>query len=356
MGNVKSLIVLTPGFPSSESDTTCLPMQQSLLLTLQSLVPELTIIVLSFQYPYHHLPYSWHGLMVIPFNGRNKGGLTKLLVRKRVLRTLKNIQLKYPICGLLSFWSNECGWVGKKYGMKWNIRHYCWVLGQDAKPENHYPRSKKYSSSELLALSDFIQDEFERNHGVRPAYVVPPGVDVTQFRDPQVSRDIDLLAAGSLIPLKQYELFIEVVKHIQKQKNNIAAMLIGAGPEKENLEELIKKYGLDKNILLTGELPHPEVLKLMQRSRIFLHPSSYEGFGCVCLEALQAGNQVISFCKPMITTIDHWTIVKDLNEMSARAIELLQKPGINFKPVTPYNIIETAKKFIELFKLDEEHQ
>ena len=53
----------------------------------------------------------------------------------------------------------------------------------------------------------------------------------------------------------------------------------------------------------------------MQRTKIFLHTSSYEGFSGACLEALYAGAHVISFCEPMKQKIDHWHIVKDEKEM-----------------------------------------
>jgi len=44
-------------------------------------------------------------------------------------------------------------------------------------------------------------------------------------------------------------------------------------------------------------LAHPELLEWMQRGKVFLHPSSYEGFGIVCIEALCSGAEVISFVK-----------------------------------------------------------
>ena len=47
-----TIIILTPGFPASVADSTCLPMQQHFVKTLKQLYPDLNIIVLSFQYPY----------------------------------------------------------------------------------------------------------------------------------------------------------------------------------------------------------------------------------------------------------------------------------------------------------------
>jgi hypothetical protein len=85
------------------------------------------------------------------------------------------------ITGLLSFWCNECAWIGKHFGDKHGIKHYCWVLGQDAKKENKYPRRLRPGPEELVALSDFLQDEFERNHAIRPLHMIPPGIDKSSF-------------------------------------------------------------------------------------------------------------------------------------------------------------------------------
>jgi glycosyltransferase involved in cell wall biosynthesis len=344
-----TLVILTPGFPESERDSTCLPMQQSFIRSLKDNYPGSKIIVLSFQYPYYEKKYNWFDIPVMSFNGKNKGGLTRLLLRRKVLAVLQEIRRRNNITGILSFWLGECAWVGKRFGDKYGIKHYCWILGQDAKKENKYPKRIKPGGADLIALSDFIQDEFEKNHGTRPQYVIPPGINAKQFNNPVKEKDIDIIAAGSLIPLKQYELFVEVIAGIKKQVTGIKAMLIGDGPEKKKLQTLITAYGLESNITLAGELPHPEVLQCMQRAKIFLHPSSYEGFGVVCIEALYAGCHVISFCKPMYRDIEHWHIVKSKDEMLGKVLDILQNHDTAYKQVIPFEMNDTVKKMMGLF-------
>ena len=349
MKNEKIFIILTPGFPESESDSTCLPMQQSFVKTLKELYPDINIVVLSFQYPYHKNVYRWFDIKVVPFNGRNKGGLTRMKLRKEINVTLAEIHKTNKISGLLSFWSNECAWVGKKFGDKHGIKHYCWVLGQDAKKENKYPKQLHLSSNELIALSDFLQDEFEKNHGIRPQVVIPPGIDASLFDHVAHVRDIDLLGVGSLIPLKQYQIFLEVIAELKKQRPGVKALLVGKGPEKERLEFLINKLELKSNIAMAGELPYHEVLKLMQQAKILLHPSSYEGFGCVCLEALSAGAHVISFTRPMKIDIEHWFIAKNKEEIIAKALNILRNQQANYESIDVFRLIDTVTAVMKLF-------
>lgn len=346
----KTLLILSPGFASDEADSVCIPMQQSFVLALKKSFPLLDIIILTFQYPYHTSTYQWHGITVIPFNGRNKGGIARLLLRRKINYVMEKIFRANRITGLLSFWFGECALVGKKFAEKHQLSHFCWIIGQDAKKENKYPRRTRPRGNELIALSDFIQEFFEKNHGARPSYVIPPGIDPLAFVSPAPPKDIDIIAAGSLIPLKRFEIFIGIIAEIKKQFPSVKAVLAGEGPERKKLEELINEKGLSSSITMTGELPHPDLLQLAQRSKVLLHPSSYEAFGVVMLEALGAGASVCSFVKPMNAAIENWYIVKSKEEMIEKTISLLQDPQL-YKQVIPFTAKDAAMKVAKLFSL-----
>lgn len=341
MNHKKTLVILTPGFPCDESDTTCLPMQQQMVKALQAYNTDLTIIILSFQYPYQKREYSWHGIRVIAFNGKNKGGIQRLLLRKRVLRKMQTIHAEIRITALLSFWYGECAATANIFAVKHGLQHRCWILGQDARAANKYPRRVKLGAGEMIAISDAIASAFTKNHGATPAHTIPPGIDTTLFNTTREERNIDILAAGSLIPLKQYDILIEVVASVKKKIPGIKAEIIGKGPEKQKLAGMIEKFSLQQNVSLAGELPYPEVLRKMQHARLLIHPSSYEGFSGACMEALYAGAHVISFCKPMKGPIDHWHIVNSKEEMVELTANLLQLPLADFTNVL-YNRIEDA--------------
>jgi glycosyltransferase involved in cell wall biosynthesis len=351
MNDKTTLLLLTPGFAKDESDTTCLPMQQTFIRSLNEKFPQLNIIILAFQYPYIKKTYQWFGNTVISFNGRNRGGFFRLFLREKCNAVMKRIHKTTEISGLLSFWYGECAIVGKRFANKHELKHYCWMWGQDAKKNNKYASSAMLKGDELIAFSDFLQNEFEKNHGIRPLHVITPGIDIKEFSSGNPKKGIDIIAAGSLIPLKQYDIFIQVIGEIKKQIPHIKAILIGDGPEKKKLESLIVSSGLQSNITLAGELPHPEVLQWMQRGKLFLHPSSYEGFGVVCIEALCAGAEVISFVKPMNEEIENWHIATNKEEMIKKATEILKNHKIENKSIVPYTIEKSVQKMSHLFSL-----
>lgn len=349
-----TLIILTPGFPSDETDSTCLPLLQIFLNSLKENFQKINIIVLTFHYPYYKGIYYWNGIQVISFNGRNRRKLFRLLLWYRIIKKLEKLHKKNNILGILSLWCNECAWVGKKFSRKKNLNHFCWLWGQDARKGNKYVKRIKPSANELIALSDFLQSEFEKNYLIRPAYVIPPGIDARNFHFSDKLKDIDILGVGSLIPLKQYNIFIDIVAKIKTFLPGVRVILCGKGLEEENLQQQITSLKLNNNISLIGEIPHHEVLQIMQRSKILLHTSSYEGFGQVCQEALFAGAYVISFCKPMNKEIKNWYIVKNGEEMADKVREILKFSSENYEPVKMYNINDIAKEIMTLFNYKEE--
>jgi glycosyltransferase involved in cell wall biosynthesis len=346
----KTIVIITPAFPASESETYWVPSQQLLVKALKRNFQDITIIVVSYLYPYSKTVYSWNGIKVISFDGTHRRKLKRPFLLLDMWKILKKIKNENNVIGLFSFWCTEGALVGKWFGKWHKLKHFCWICGQDARKQNWFVKFIRPDSRELVAISDFIAAEFYKNHRVRPQYTIPNGIDEQTFpaADTEI-RDIDVLAVGSLIPLKQFDIFISVIQVLKKEFPNIKAALCGDGGEKQNIKALINKFNLSDHISLIDAQAHVEVLKLMQRSKILLHPSAYEGFSTVCLEALYAGAHVISFTKPMKQDIKNWHIVNTKEEMIAKASELLQKPGLPHEKLIVYSINDSARSVRKLF-------
>ncbi|HEY9363216.1 MAG TPA: hypothetical protein VIQ00_08150, partial [Chitinophagaceae bacterium] len=170
--NASTLIILTPGFPENESDSTCLPAQQAFVRSINATHPATKIIILSFQYPFLKSEYLWHGNQVIAFGGKNRGNISRLLLWGKVWQTLNKIYKSHQIAGILSFWCGECALVASRFARKKNLAHYCWILGQDARKNNHYVNRIKPHATELIVMSDFLQKEFFKNHSIYPAHTI----------------------------------------------------------------------------------------------------------------------------------------------------------------------------------------
>jgi glycosyltransferase involved in cell wall biosynthesis len=349
----KTLIILTPGFPKDEMDTVCLPFLQNFVLELNERYPLLVVVVLAFDYPFTRTSYEWNKNEVIPFNKWRSKNISKLLAWFAIWKKMRKIRRSHAVIGLLSLWSGECAYLGNRFAKRNKLAHFCWIQGQDAKKENKFVKRIHPSPSELVAISDFIQDEFSRNHAIRPEHVIPVGIRPAEYSKAVQVRDIDVLGVGSLIPLKQYQLFVEVIGRIRMDFPDIRGELCGKGPEERELRAMIATYGLEKNILLSGELSHEEILQRMGRSRVFLHTSHFEGISVVCNEALYAGCQVISFVRLMHHEIAHWHIVSTKEEMEKRAVEILGNPTTSYHSVLTFTAGESVDKIMQLYGYNE---
>ncbi len=345
----KTFVILTPGFPADETDSTCVPPRQIFVKALKQQHPELNIIVLTLQYPFFSKTYEWHGVQVISFGGTNKGRIYGLLTYFRVWFTLHKLNREYNIIGSLSFWLGKCSVIGHRFAKKNGLKHFSWILGQDAKPGNKNVDRIKPDGASLIALSDFIRREFAKNYGIVPQNVIPVGIDTALFKPIVVDRDIDILGAGSLIPLKQYDVFLELIALLKRDFPNIRAAICGDGSQMEYLKQLVAALGLTDNVTLTGRLSNEEVLAYMQRAKIFLHTSNYEGFGTVCLEALYTGAKVVSFVKPMDCAIKNWHTAANKEAMLQLLKELMQDVNITHEPVLPYPATDIAEMVFKLY-------
>lgn len=345
-----ALLILSPGFPASDHDTTCLPPIQQFCRVASQEFPEVDLIVVAFQYPFRSGSYRWHGLEIHAAGGRNHGSVQRVLNWVKAWRIISRIEKERKLLGVLSLWLGETALVGKLYARLKKLPHYTWLQGQDARQNNRYVKLMRARGKELIALSDFTRTEVETHHGIRPFMVAPPGINEDAFPPLNTGiRDIDILGAGSLIPLKNYQTFVRVIFELKKQRPDIQALIAGAGPEERTLQELAFSLGLQHNLKFAGSVPHTEVLNLMNRSKVFLHPSTYEGLGVAMLEALFSGCQVVALRSPSPDKIANFTKCDSEHEMIMATKNNLNDP-VPPQRILLYGMKETVHKIIGLFR------
>lgn len=323
---IKHLLIITPGFPSDEQDTTCLPPIQQFLRCYKELYPQVAISIISLEYPYHSKSYNWHGNHVFPVGGKNKGGINKWFTILKARSKGLFINRGNKVDAIISLWLSAGSLSAKMISRKLKIPHLVWMQGQDAKPGNKYFKLVAPLPAQLAAISDYQNEVLSQSYGIKATHVINNGINQSSF--PAFNnghRKIDLLAVGSLIPLKQYHLFVEMVKVLKEKGVIVTAVLAGKGPEEENLRKLIADYQLERQVQLTGELSHNEVLCLMNDAKIFIHPSSYEGHSTVILEALYSGCKVLAFMPVGNKQTEAFTLCETQDEMIKRCEDLLKQ-------------------------------
>jgi glycosyltransferase involved in cell wall biosynthesis len=157
----------------------------------------------------------------------------------------------------------------------------------------HLPHTITVSSGHTLEL---IKSELKRSKRLN---LITPGIDtkiVKNVRPLDVSCDV--LFVGRLVKDKNVSLLIKAMAILAEHNPDIQCMIVGSGIEKGRIDRLITKLNLEQNIHLLGNLPRSrDIYGYMKASKVFVLPSSREGFGMVVLEALACGVPVV--------TVDH---------------------------------------------------
>ena len=196
----------------------------------------------------------------------------------------------------------------------------------------------------ILANSRYTAECVKRAYGIK-AKVIHTGVDITFFR-PKVVRGTEkkfgippkarvLLFSGRLYPPKRADIAIRTAAILLKQHPDLLLIITGSGPEKQKLELLTKRLGIQDKVKFFGVLRDSEMVDLYNISEIVLFPSINEPWGLVPLEAMACGKPVVAFkCGGPSESIIHGKtglLVKKIGDVDAfaRAVSyLLDNPEI----------------------------
>lgn len=343
------VLLLTPGFPKDEDDFLCTPPVQDYLLKYKEVFPKTKFSVIAFQYPYEQANYTWNGVNVYSLGGNNSR-IKKLSVWKEAIKRAKQIHKDFSVTSIHSLWFGECTLVGYYLSHKLKCNHICTLMGQDVQSSNYYLKILDTEKIKIISLSQNQSNEFYK--------ITKRNVDDEIFWGIQdqdyninTERNIDLLAVGSLIQLKNYSLLIKTVSEIVKEFPKLVCKLVGDGPDYLKFKTMALQYGVDNNIEFTGLLSRKEIFMLMKQSKIFVHPSKFEGSGFVFAEALANGMNIVSFNVGYAKQSEKWLIAKDDNEFISHTKKLLSTK-LSYEPLNIFPISETVYKYHQLYNLN----
>ncbi len=134
--------------------------------------------------------------------------------------------------------------------------------------------------------------------------VLRSGIDCSRFffspRSLPPDHRVRIVTTGRLVEKKGIEYGIRAVAKLATVNRNIEYSIIGDGPLKEDLQQLIEQLGVGDLVKLLGRKQQQEVIEILDNSHIFIAPSvtgedgNQEGIPNVLKEAMAMGLPVIS--------------------------------------------------------------
>jgi len=195
--------------------------------------------------------------------------------------------------------------------------------------------------------------------------VIPNGVDVKKFREARIvalEGDPKLVFAGRLATCKGIERLIKSMRTVCANARDAVLHIVGDGPLKGKLEQLIVSEGLAGRVILHGKVTSG-LESYYKSADICVFPSSYEPFGITIIEAMAAGSPIVATntggVPENVTNMENGILVSPTNreeELANAIISLWSDKNLmrhmtanNLKRALIYDWPTIADRYVELY-------
>ncbi|MEM3493835.1 MAG: glycosyltransferase [Thermoplasmata archaeon] len=167
--------------------------------------------------------------------------------------------------------------------------------------------------------------------------IIPSAVDTERFSPEKFSAELKkkygnsriVLFVGRLVYQKGVSFLIEACRHLPE---DVVLLIVGEGPEMENLKKLVKIRNLEERVVFLGRVSYFELPVYFATCDVFVLPSvsRLEAFGLVIVEAMASGRPVVV------------TDIPGVNEVVEEG-----KEGLLCKPMNPEDLAEKIGRILE---------
>ncbi len=147
----------------------------------------------------------------------------------------------------------------------------------------------------VISVSKSVADHINEYFGM-PSVVIPNTIDTSIFKPYELKRNegFRFVCTASLTKNKALDTLIEAFAKAFSECPQVSLTIFGEGEMRNELEALIKRYKLEKQIKLPGLAERVDIAKVLAQSDCFILVSLSETFGVAYIEALAAGLPVIA--------------------------------------------------------------
>jgi glycosyltransferase involved in cell wall biosynthesis len=154
-----------------------------------------------------------------------------------------------------------------------------------------FAKSTYRNAAAIIAASSQAYAEFAA-HGDKLFFVPEPGIGRSVCRDDARTSDADvrleLIYVGGLIPCKACDLGLRAAAPLLR--DGLAHFtLVGDGPERNHLQQLVADLGIEKAVSFCGWVSHEEVLRRLRSADVLVFPSVRDNGAGAVFEALACG-------------------------------------------------------------------
>jgi 1,2-diacylglycerol 3-alpha-glucosyltransferase len=225
----------------------------------------------------------------------------------------------------------------------------------------------------IIAPSESMRRILAENYGfTEQVTTIPTGIDFSKYKttDRDLMRknqgwnnDIILISVGRLALEKNWETLLMAAAEVINKYSDVRLVIIGAGTEHEDLQELTEELGIAGQVEFTGKVEPEDVSAYLAAADIFCFASITETQGLATLEAMAAGlpvaavdasgtsdaveNGIQGFLTPndsvaLAYAIERMVVNPDLRDRMGSAAKIRARE---------FDIILLAKKLLDVYEI-----
>ncbi len=222
--------------------------------------------------------------------------------------------------------------------------------------------SQLYSNKcqELIVPSLKTKDALE-HYGITQNHIniIPTGLELDRFdpankneqlilklkKEYNIENHFVLTFLGRIAQEKSIDVIINALKEVVKVNKNIKCLIVGGGPQLEELKELVRDDDISQYIIFTGPQSGQLVPAHYHISDVFISASLSETQGLTYIEAMASGIPVIARyddqLKDVVESGHNGYFFKEENELPELILKMMSIDLSSMKK----NALETAKKY-----------
>lgn len=307
------IAVITTGFAKDENDFGGAAALHNFVRGLAE-TPGMDVTVFAMYYPFDKQEYSLHGGKVFSFaSGNVNAKPAKMKIWKNLKHKFTDEHKRNNFDLIQALWLGESGYIASQLSKKHNVPILAVSCGGELAGiksigyGSQLKRWQKYFVKKTLAQAKYIiaGSDFNINYlklvykgkFLDKAVKIPFGVDENIFKHQQHNLNpdgkVNLLNVANVLPVKAHEDLFKAVK-IVKEKFPTVTLICCGNDGKNILPRLSKKYGIESNLIIQGEVSHREMPEIINSADIFVLSSLHESQNMSIIEASFCGLPVVS--------------------------------------------------------------
>lgn len=168
----------------------------------------------------------------------------------------------------------------------------------------HWLREFMRKCQHIVIPSESMRSILVNDYGLVDRFtVIPTGIDIAPYKAADGSAlraqwgwddDKVIISAGRLAEEKNWTTLLQGFALAQKSQPDIRLVLVGDGPQADELHQLAGELGVGERVLFTGKVPFTDIPNYYKAADLFSFASITETQGLVTLEAMAAGLPVVA--------------------------------------------------------------